>query len=67
MKNKIDFLEDREVERIANQFQLSGGEIENISTKCIINRIITKSNPTVSEVLDMCEEEKIKSNKWLSA
>ena len=67
LKNKIDFLEDREVERIANQFQLSGGEIENISTKCIINRIITKSNPTVSEVLDMCEEEKIKSNKWLSA
>jgi cytochrome oxidase assembly protein ShyY1 len=67
LKNKIDFLENREVERIANQFQLSGGQIENISTKCIINRIITKSNPTINEVMDMCEEEKIKSNKWLSA
>ena len=67
LKNKIDFLEEREVERIANQFQLSGGEIENISSKIIINRIITKSNPTLSEVLDMCEDEKIKSNPWKEA
>ena len=64
LKDKIDFLEEREVERIANQHLLTGGQIENISTKCLINRIITKSNPTISEIMDMCEEEKIKSNPW---
>ncbi len=66
LKNKIDFLEEREVERIVNNFNLTGGQIENISTKCVINIIITKSNPTLSEVMDMCEDEKIKSNPWLS-
>lgn len=64
LKNKIDFLEGREVNMIAESYSLTGGQIENISTKCIVNRIITKSNPTVNEVIDYCEEEKIKSNLW---
>ncbi len=64
LKDKIDFLEEREVEKITERYILTGGQIENVSTKCVINRIITKSNPTVSEILDYCEDEKIKTNPW---
>lgn len=64
MKNKIEFLEESEINMIAENYSLTGGEIENISNKCVISRIITKSNPTVSEILDFCEEEKLKTNPW---
>lgn len=65
MKSKIDFLTEAEVNKIAQQFSLTGGQIENISTKCIISKIITKSFPTVSEILDFCAEESLKTNPWI--
>lgn len=64
LKNKLDFLDERDIERIADNYLLTGGQIENVSNKCVISRIITKSHPTVSEVMDMCEVEKIKTNPW---
>ena len=64
LKSKLDFLSDREIEQIANRYSLNGGQVENISTKCVINRIITKSDVSFSEVMDYCEDEKIKSNPW---
>jgi energy-coupling factor transporter ATP-binding protein EcfA2 len=64
LKSKLDFLTDREIGWIADSHSLTGGQIENVSQKCVISKIITKSNPTVSEVMDYCETEKIKSNPW---
>ncbi len=64
LKSKMDFLNDYEVDLIASQYCLTGGQIENISTKCLISSIITKSNPTVSEILDFCKEDKINRNPW---
>lgn len=64
LKSKLNFLDEREVGLIADKYILTGGEIENISQKCVISKIITKSNPTVSEVMDYCETERIKSNPW---
>lgn len=64
LKSKLDFLDDSEVSRIARSQHLTGGQIENISSKCVLNKIITKSYPSVSEILDYCDEEKIKSTKW---
>lgn len=64
LKSKLDFLSDKEIGWIADRHSLTGGQIFNILQKCTINRIITKSNPTVSEVMDFCEDEKIKTNPW---
>ncbi|MDD3321198.1 MAG: ATP-binding protein [Paludibacter sp.] len=64
LKSKIDFLDEGEIERIADRHLLTGGQIENVSMKCVISKIITKSNPTVSEIMDYCENEKIKTNLW---
>ena len=64
LKSKMDFLTDREIEIIANRHSLTGGMIDNILQKCTINRIITKSNPSVGEILDMCDDEIIKKNPW---
>ncbi len=64
LKSKLGFLTDREIGWIADSHSLTGGQIENVSQKCVISKIITKSNPTVSEIMDYCEDEKIKSNPW---
>ena len=64
LKSKLDFLNEKEIGWIADRHLLTGGQIENISQKCVISRIITKSNPTVHEILEYCENEKIKSNPW---
>ena len=65
LRNKLIFLDEREVGLIADRYTLTGGEIENVSQKCVISRIITKSNPTVNEVMDFCDDEKIKTNPWI--
>ena len=64
LRSKLNFLDEREVGLIADKYLLTGGEIENVSQKCVISRIITKSNPTVDEIMDMCEQERIKTNPW---
>lgn len=64
LKSKLTFLDEREVCQIADRYLLTGGEIENVSQKCVISKIITKSNPTVDEIMDMCEQERIKTNPW---
>ena len=64
LKSKLTFLDEREVAIIADRYLLTGGEAENVSQKCVISKIITKSNPTVDEILDMCERERIKTNPW---
>lgn len=64
LRSKLNFLDEREVGLIADRYLLTGGEIENVSQRCIISKIITKSYPTVSEVMDFCDDEKIKINPW---
>lgn len=64
LKSKLDFLSDKEIGWIADRHLLTGGQIDNISQKCVISKIITKSDPTVDEILDYCEKERIKSNPW---
>jgi len=64
LKSKLNFLNEKEIGWIAERYPLTGGQIENIAMKCTINRIITKSNPTVDEVMEICENEKIKTNPW---
>ena len=57
LRSKLNFLDEREVGLIADRYLLTGGEIENVSQRCIISKIITKSYPTVSEVMDFCDDE----------
>lgn len=61
--SKLDFLKECELETISNKFRLTGGEIDNIVTKITLNTVLTKSNPTLSEIIDYCEQEKVTDYK----
>jgi len=63
LKSKLDFLKENELDTISNRYRLTGGEIDNIVTKITLNTVLTKSNPTLSEIMDYCEQEKVTDYK----
>ncbi len=63
LKSKLDFLKDIELDIISSKYRLTGGEIDNIVTKITLNTVLTKSNPTLSEIMEYCEQEKISDYK----
>lgn len=63
LKNKLDFLTEKELETISIRYRLTGGEIDNILTKITLNKVLTKSNPTINEIMEYCEQEKISDYK----
>ena len=52
-----------EASSLAQQYPLSGGQIENISRKCAVEFILEGKNPSREEVMKMCEQESIGGKK----
>ena len=53
-------LSDKEAQVLAAQFDLSGGEIENIARKHTVNAILTgKESVDIQEIINSCNHEKI--------
>ena len=57
-KNKLPFLTDEEARRLAERFPFSGGEIENITRKCVMNDLLTGSEIRFQQVVEFCKQEK---------
>jgi len=58
-QNKLSWLSDDEGLQLAQSFDFSGGEIDNIVRKSTINEIIFGENPQFSDLVKLCSEEKI--------
>lgn len=63
-KSKLSWLTDDMCERLAKNHDLSGGEIDNIARKCVMEKVLNGDDPT-EEMLDLwCRDEKVnKGNK----
>ena len=59
----MPFLTIEEASSLAQQYPLSGGQIENISRKCAVEFILEGKNPSRDEIMKMCEQESIGENK----
>jgi SpoVK/Ycf46/Vps4 family AAA+-type ATPase len=57
-KNKLPFLTEDEARRLAERFPFSGGEIENITRKCVMNDLLTGSEIRFQQVVEFCKQEK---------
>ena len=55
----IPELAEGEPERLAGKYAFSGGQIENISRKRIVQSVLTGHDPTIEEIEQMCREEQI--------
>lgn len=56
-KNKLSFLTEEDASRLANEFDISGGQIENISRKIFLDSILLGKTYTIEDTFRYCEEE----------
>lgn len=56
-KNKLSFLTEEDAERLAKEFDISGGQIENISRKIFLDSILLGKTYTIEDTFRYCEEE----------
>lgn len=62
-KSMLPRLSDPEAEVLASQFDLSGGEIENIARKHSVNAILSGNDEfDINEIIDTCRHERIARN-----
>ena len=57
-KNKLPILSENEALELASQFSYSGGEMENIARKSIIDEVVFGTKPNFERILSFCENEK---------
>lgn len=62
-KDKICWLESQVLETLANSFDFSGGQIENIARKASVIHLLEGRKPCLSELKDLCIEENIETER----
>ena len=62
-KSKVSWLTDEECGKLAAQFDLSGGEIDNIVRKSFMEEVLTGNRPTMEMLEAWCKGEKLHAGK----
>ncbi len=57
--NKLPSMDRHSAERLAEQFDFSGGEIDNIARKATMDEIVGGITPSYDSLLTLCKEEKM--------
>lgn len=57
-QNKLSWVNQNFAMKLANNFLLSGGEIDNIVRKCTMQEVLTGVEPTEDEIIGFCRNEK---------
>ena len=57
-RNKLPNLSVKEALQLASQFSYSGGEMENIARKSLLDEIVFGTKPTFARIRSFCENEK---------
>lgn len=58
-QSKLPVLTDTDAEALATQYDFSGGQIDNIVRKAIMNEIVKGESPTLATLQALCAEERI--------
>jgi len=62
-KMKLPMLSHKQALMLANTFKFSGGEMENIARKCIMEEVVLGTKVSFENVISFCENEKWDKNK----
>lgn len=60
--NKMPLLTDDDALTLANTFEFSGGQIDNIVRKALMEEVVKGHKPTLNRLVELCGEEKISKN-----
>ena len=58
-KSKLSWLTDDDCRQLAAHHDFSGGEIDNIVRKVVMEEVLHGTRPTLSEIEELCRHEKI--------
>lgn len=62
-KNKLQFITENEAHFLAENFPFSGGEMQNIARKALLNAVIYNQPIEFDQIVEYCQNEKWQSNK----
>ncbi len=57
IRMKMNWVTEEEATALANEFNLSGGQVDNIASKCIIEKFMTGSEASLEKMRGFCREE----------
>ena len=58
-QNKLPMLSDADAQSLAKSYDFSGGQIDNIVRKALIQEVIRGEKPSLQNLVPLCKEEKI--------
>ena len=58
-KSKLEWLPDNDCRALSTKFDFSGGEIDNIIRKVVMEEVLHGTRPTLAEIEELCRHEKI--------
>lgn len=61
--SKLPSLSAEDARTLASGYDFSGGQIDNITRKALMQEIINGVKPSLSDLVTMCGEEKLSNNK----
>ena len=59
----IPTLQDSEAAELSRQFNFSGGQIENVARKCMVDSIILGEEPNMDRIIFHCKNELLTNNR----
>ena len=62
-KNKMPELSDEDSKKLATDFDLSGGQIDNIVRKSEMDYILYGKKPDIEQLIDFCKKEKLQKSE----
>ena len=62
-KSKLDWLSESDARAFANDYDLSGGQIDNIVRKITMDEVLTGKLPDMDALVTMCRNEKLGSSE----
>ena len=62
-KSKVEWLGDEDCQKLASKYDFSGGEIDNIVRKMVMEEVLHGNKPDFDFIDNLCKNEKICSSK----
>ena len=61
-QSKLNWLQEEQARQLANEYNFSGGEIDNIVRKATMEEILNGSKVTLNRLEELCKSEKLISS-----
>ncbi len=63
-RSKIKGLKRKDASMLAQHYQLSGGQIDNVVRKCLMNRVLHGDMPSMDEIMALCTDEVMERQQY---